>query len=104
MIGKGTYGLVHKAKDNHSGQIVAIKSVKKAMSSFLNAKYILREVQILKTLALMGKMLYVEELPFISLLDLFVEEQEGSSCLCIVSEYVEHSLDEVLSNKTGLTE
>lgn len=47
MIGCGAYGLVYAAKDLQTGEGVAIKKIKTAFDSVVDAKRILREIKIL---------------------------------------------------------
>ena len=47
MIGCGAYGVVFSAKDHKTNEEVAIKKIKTAFDSVVDAKRILREIKIL---------------------------------------------------------
>ena len=47
MIGSGAYGIVYSAKDLKTNEDVAIKQIKTAFDSVVDAKRILREIKIL---------------------------------------------------------
>ena len=47
MIGSGAYGIVYSAKDFKTNEDVAIKQIKTAFDSVVDAKRILREIKIL---------------------------------------------------------
>jgi serine/threonine protein kinase len=49
-IGFGAYGMVFAAKDNKTGEEVAIKKIQTAFSNLVDAKRVLREIKILSKL------------------------------------------------------
>ncbi len=50
VLGKGSFGEVYKAVDTRNGEIVAIKQVKSIFDDVVDAKRMLREITILRTM------------------------------------------------------
>jgi cyclin-dependent kinase-like len=49
-VGEGAYGIVYKARNKESGEIVAIKKFKESEDDEIVKKTTLREVKMLRTL------------------------------------------------------
>tara|TARA_B110000305_G_C18922857_1_gene395897 strand:+ start:109 stop:261 length:153 start_codon:yes stop_codon:yes gene_type:complete len=49
-VGEGAYGIVYKAKNKDSGEVVAIKKFKESEEDEIVKKTTLREVKMLRTL------------------------------------------------------
>lgn len=50
IVGEGAYGIVYKAKNKESGEVVAIKKFKESEEDEVVKKTTLREVKMLRTL------------------------------------------------------
>jgi cyclin-dependent kinase-like len=50
IVGEGAYGIVYKARNKESGEIVAIKKFKESEDDEIVKKTTLREVKMLRTL------------------------------------------------------
>lgn len=50
IVGEGAYGIVYKAKNKDSGEVVAIKKFKESEEDEIVKKTTLREVKMLRTL------------------------------------------------------
>jgi|TARA_B110000285_G_scaffold234437_1_gene311414 cyclin-dependent kinase-like len=50
IVGEGAFGIVYKAKNKETGEIVAIKKIKESEDDEVVKKTTLREVKMLRTL------------------------------------------------------
>ena len=74
LIGEGSFGKVYKGRRKHTGQVVALKFIKKSGKSEKDIKKLRSEIEILKTL---------NHENIILMLDSF--ETKGD--FCVVTEY-----------------
>jgi serine/threonine protein kinase len=85
-LGEGTFGEVRKAVDSVSGHVVAIKFVRILSRRGGIPKAVFREVESLKQLAQCEHVVH--------LYDVYADEAN----VCLVLEYIESDLSEVISN------
>ena len=62
LIGEGTYGNVYKGKDRKTGQRVAIKLIKNVFRDELHAKYVCRELKLMRHLTSLNNNIYTVKL------------------------------------------
>lgn len=86
-LGEGTYGVVYRARDRHTGDIVALKQVRMEVEKDGIPLTSIREIQLLKS---------VKHPNIVQLLDVVVGAKANS--VFLVFEYVEHDLAGLLDN------
>ncbi|KAM7446259.1 Serine/threonine-protein kinase 36 [Porites harrisoni] len=91
LIGEGSFGKVYKGRKKYSGQVVALKFIPKVGRSEKELKNLQREIDIMRNL---------EHENIIKLLDSFATPKE----VCVVTEYAEGELFQVLEDDGSLPE
>ncbi|XP_020613754.1 serine/threonine-protein kinase 36-like isoform X3 [Orbicella faveolata] len=91
LIGEGSFGKVYKGRKKYSGQVVALKFIPKVGRSEKELKNLQREIDIMRNL---------EHENIIKLLDSFETPKE----VCVVTEYAEGELFQVLEDDGSLPE
>lgn len=91
LIGEGSFGKVYKGRRKYSGQIVALKFIIKKGKSEKDLHNLRQEIAILSTL---------RHEHIILMLDWFETKQE----ICVVTEYGQGELYEILEDDTNLPE
>jgi len=91
LIGEGSFGKVYKGRKKYSGQVVALKFIPKIGRSEKELKNLQREIDIMRNL---------EHENIIKLLDSFETPKE----VCVVTEYAEGELFQVLEDDGSLPE
>ncbi|XP_068679432.1 serine/threonine-protein kinase 36-like [Montipora foliosa] len=91
LIGEGSFGKVYKGRKKYSGQVVALKFIPKVGRSEKELKNLQREIDIMRNL---------EHKNIIKLLDSFETPKE----VCVVTEYAEGELFQVLEDDGSLPE
>jgi len=86
IVGEGAYGIVYKAKNKDSGEVVAIKKFKESEEDEIVKKTTLREVKMLRTL---------KQENIVTLIEAFKKKNR----LYLVFEYLEKNLLEILEEK-----
>jgi cyclin-dependent kinase-like len=91
IVGEGAYGIVYKARNKETDEIVAIKKFKEGDEDEIVKKTTLREVKMLRLL---------KQQNIVQLKEAFKRKQR----LYLVFEYVEKNLLEILEEKpNGIT-
>ena len=96
-IGHGAYGVVVSAKDNKTGEMVAIKKVPRAFEDLVDAKRILREIKLLR---------HFQHENVLSLVDILQPTGEFSEfeVVYMVMGLMETDLHRIIYSKQDLTE
>ena len=95
-IGHGSYGMVVSAKDQTSGQKVAIKKITNAFSDLLDAKRIVREIKVLSFLSHENivKLIDVQRPP----------SRVDYNDIYLITELVDADLSRIIYSKQDLTD
>lgn len=94
LIGKGSYGVVCKAKDTAKNMPVAIKKITPMAKTVVDAKHVLREVRIMRHMGKHENIITIE--------DIFVREANDE--LYIIMELFDSDLHQVIQSSQVLTE
>lgn len=96
-LGYGAYGFVCSAKDNQSGEPVAIKKIPKVFEDLIDGKRILREIKLLP---------YLKHENIMGIIDIMRprEDMKNFKDLYVVCELMETDLHQVIRSKQKLTE
>lgn len=112
VIGKGSYGCVSKAKSLETGETVALKVMQNKSSTEYEFIKLLREIKIMRGLNEILSDSFTEN-PFVpQLLDIICPSLTSSSKLsevnlsqiCLVIEFIDTDLDQLLKHKIDFSE
>ncbi|KAJ2490775.1 kinase subunit of RNA polymerase II carboxy-terminal domain kinase I [Coemansia sp. RSA 2050] len=86
MVGEGTYGKVHKARNKETGQIVALKQMRIDMDREGFPITAMREIRLLK------------QLRHPNITQIFDVVPESGNAVCVVMEYMDYDLSGLISH------
>ncbi|KAJ2263260.1 kinase subunit of RNA polymerase II carboxy-terminal domain kinase I [Coemansia sp. RSA 376] len=86
MVGEGTYGKVHKARNKETGQIVALKQMRIDMDREGFPITAMREIRLLK------------QLRHPNITQIFDVVPESGNAICVVMEYMDYDLSGLISH------
>jgi mitogen-activated protein kinase 1/3 len=123
MVGNGSYGTVMKAKDLKTGENVALKVMKSQPKMEYEIIKLLRELQLMRALNKINGQFFADKNCFVpKLIDIIcpetksvvvnrrsigekmVKKDADLSQLCIVMEYIETDLDQLMKHQIDFTE
>jgi serine/threonine protein kinase len=94
LIGKGSYGVVVKAKDASRNMSVAIKKITPMAKTVVDAKHVLREVRIMRHMGKHENIITIED----------IVVREANDELYIIMELFDSDLHQVIQSSQVLTE
>ena len=95
-VGKGAFGVVCAAKDNLTGEIVAIKKISRVFENAIAAKRVLREVKLMRHMRCLN-LIGIKDIPL-------PENPSGLDEIYLVSEFMDTDLHSVIQSAQVLSD